>query len=77
MSHGKTKPQDTDTSNMCHGSSSNMHVDDNHQSMNTYETMVEDTFGHNHRYECQTTNMDPNANEPPDPNVNEAPNPEA
>jgi len=54
-----------------------MHVDDDHQSMNTYETMVEDAFRHNHRYERQTTNMDPNANEPPDPNVNEAPNPEA
>ena len=48
-----------------------MHVDDDHKSMNAYETMVEDAFGHNHRYEHQTTNMDRNANEPAGPNANE------
>lgn len=32
-----------------------MHIDDDHQSMNAHETMVEDSFGHNHRYECQTS----------------------
>ena len=58
------------------GSSRNDHVHDDHQSMKTYEAKVEDASGHNHGYECQTTNMDPNANEPPDPNANEPPNPE-
>ena len=34
---------------------------------------MEDAFGHNHRYEHQTTNMDRNANEPAGPNANEPP----
>ena len=37
-----------------------MHIDDDNQSMDTYETMVRDAFGHN-----QTTNTDPPMNEPP------------
>ena len=52
---------------MYHGSSSSMYVNDDNQSMNTYETMVEDALGRNHRYECQITNIDSYANEPLNP----------
>ena len=45
-----------------------MHIDDDNQSIDTYETVVRDEFGHS-----QTTNT----NTKTDPSVNEPPNPEA
>ena len=50
-SHGETEPQESDAASIHHGSSSHMHIDNDNQSVDTYETMVRDAFGYS-----QTTN---------------------